>query len=157
MILSDRFLTAAKTFLEGAAVELPVIHLRDWAEEMDSMEVILDVEDEPEEDEDVRGQYEIRATLSLRCQPSVDEAERLEMMDLLAETLGADDDTEPDQWAFVMWVRNSVLRGIEPEELGVYEMLVGAGEWEISDEEVVGKIEFSVLAIEADLGAGNFA
>ena len=114
-------------------------------------------EDEPEEDEDVRGQYEIRATLSLRCQPSVDEAERLEMMDLLAETLGADDDTEPDQWAFVMWMRNSVLRGIEPEELGVYEMLVGAGEWEISDEEVVGKIEFSVLAIEADLGDGNFA
>ena len=79
------------------------------------------------------------------------------MMDLLAETLGADDDTEPDQWAFVMWMRNSVLRGIEPEELGVYEMLVGAGEWEISDEEVVGKIEFSVLAIEADLGGGNFA
>ena len=138
-------------------MELPVIHLRDWAEEMDAMEVILDVEDEPEEDEDVRGQYEIRATLSLRCQPSVDEAERLEMMDLLAETLGADDDTEPDQWAFVMWMRNSVLRGIEPEELGVYEMLVGAGEWEISDEEVVGKIEFSVLAIEADLGDGNFA
>jgi len=119
--------------------------------------VILDVEDEPVEDEDVRGQFEIQASLSLRCQPSVDEDERADMFELLGETLGADDLAEPDEWALVVWMRTESDRGIEPEELGIYEMLVGAGSWEVSDDEVVGKLDFTCLAISADLTTDNFA
>jgi hypothetical protein len=157
MVLSDRFLVAVKKYLDDSGADLPEVFLRDWDEEFPAMSVVLDVEEDPVEDEDVRGQFEIQASLYLRCQPSVLEAEREDAFELLAETLGADDDMSPDEWALVVWMRTEADRGIEPEELGIYEMLVGAGSWEVSDEEVTGKLDFTVLAISADLDAASFA
>lgn len=158
MTITDRFLTALKTWLDEKDVlaELPEVRLRDWDDEFPDMVVVLDIEDEPVEDEDVRGQYEISASVNLRCGAGVSSLARHAAMETLWEMLNNPAEGAPEEFDFVRWMRTAEDRGIGDEELGVFEMLVGGGQWEITDEEVTGVVEVTVLAIGADLTGANF-
>lgn len=156
MVLTDRFLTAMKTFLEAREAELAEVRLRDWGTMFSSMVIVLDVEDEPVEDEDVRGLYEISATINIRCEAGVADEDRRAMMELVRGVIDEPDETDPDQFDFVVWCRTAEDRGIGDEELGIFDLLIGGGSWEISDEEVTGVIEVQATVMPADLTAANF-
>lgn len=157
MMISDRFLVAVKRFLEDRNGDLPEVRLRDWGEEFPAMCIVLDVEDEPVEDEEIFGQFEIAASAALRCQSSVDDAERRDMMAALEEVLnGEADGSGREEFDLVHWMRSAEDRGIPGEELGVFDLMVGGGSWEVTDEEVTGVIEFTALCVSADLGDESF-
>ena len=158
MTITDRFLTSLKTWLDEKDVlaELPEVRLRDWDDEFPDLVLVLDIENEPIEDEEIRGQYEISASVNLRCAAGVSSLARHAAMETLWEMLNSPADGAPEEFEFVRWMRTAEDRGIGDEELGVFEMLVGGGQWEITDEEVTGVVEVSVLAIGADLTDANF-
>jgi hypothetical protein len=156
MVLSDRLLTAVAYFLGRDDEGFPEVRIRDWAGDLSEMEVILDCEDDPEEDGELRGVYELKCRLSLRCGESVAEEDRRAMFEVLDGALG--DVSEGDEWELVRWLREEEPgeRGIGAEALGIYEMMKGAGNWEFTDDEAVGVIDFTVLAVGVNLTEENF-
>lgn len=155
MVLSDRFLTALKTFLEARDGDLAEVRLRDWDGTFKKMAIILDVEDEPVEDEEMRGLYEMQATINLRCESGVTDEDRRAMFEAIEEVVYESADGAPEEFDFVRWCRTETERGITGE-LGVFDLLVGSGSWEVTDEEVTGTIEVTASVIEADLTDANF-
>jgi hypothetical protein len=155
MVLSDRFLTALKTFLEARDGDLAEVRLRDWDGTFKKMTIVLDVEDEPVEDEEMRGLYEMQATINLRCESGVTDEDRRAMFEAIEEVVYESADGAPEEFDFVRWCRTEANRGITGE-LGVFDLLVGSGSWEVTDEEVTGTIEVTASVMEADLTDANF-
>lgn len=155
MVLSDRFLTALKTFLEARDGDLAEVRLRDWDGTFKKMTIVLDVEDEPVEDEEMRGLYEMQTTINLRCESGVTDEDRRAMFEAIEEVVYESADGAPEEFDFVRWCRTEVNRGIAGE-LGVFDLLVGSGSWEVTDEEVTGTIEVTASVMEADLTDANF-
>jgi hypothetical protein len=107
------------------------------------------------EDEEMRGLYEMQATINLRCESGVTDEDRRAMFEAIEEVVYESADGAPEEFDFVRWCRTEVNRGITGE-LGVFDLLVGSGSWEVTDEEVTGTIEVTASVMEADLTDANF-
>jgi|TARA_R110000824_G_scaffold162702_1_gene338403 hypothetical protein len=145
VIVTDRFLTALAAYLVDAeALAGYTPRLRDWEGVKTDRELILDA-DEAEEHEIMRGCFAVDGVVALRVHArDHTSAERHALLSGLRDAM-----VEETAAAWMSAASNS--RGlVVGEGLTVFEVRTDDGTWEVEDDRVVGKIEFSAMVVGAD-------